>query len=73
MQQPDPITPDVLRLAKARVRPGHIAKELGVTRQRVYMRIGWLRRNGEDIPEFPRVRYTGRKPESLGSRGFPAT
>ncbi|HAW49187.1 MAG TPA: hypothetical protein DCX34_18470 [Roseovarius sp.] len=54
MQQPDPITPDVLRLAKARVRPGHIAKELGVTRQRVYMRIGWLRRNGEDIPEFPR-------------------
>lgn len=56
MHHTDPLTREIARLAKEGVRPGHIATTLGVSRQRVYMRIGWLRRVGEDIPKFPRGR-----------------
>ena len=54
MHHSDPLTPKIECLAKQGVRPCHIADQLGVSRQRVYTRIGWLRRAGEDIPEFPR-------------------
>lgn len=54
MASRDPEIDDIRALALRGVRPGDIAERLGLSRQRVYMRISWLRRVGEEIPEFPR-------------------
>lgn len=56
MHHTDPLTPEIARLAREGLRPAEIATELNTTRQRVYMRIGWLRRTGADIPAFSRGR-----------------
>ena len=63
MASRDPQIDDIRALALRGVRPGDIAERLGVSRQRVYMRVGWLRRMGCDIPEFPRgpLRRDGKR------------
>ena len=60
MQHSAPLTPKSARLAKEGVRPCHIAQQLGLSRQRVYMRIGWLRRVGEGIIEESGVQACSR-------------
>ena len=54
MASRDPEIEDIRALALRGVRPGDIAERLGLSRQRVYMRIAWLRNTGEDIPQFSR-------------------
>jgi len=72
MASRDPAIEDIRVLALRGVRPGEIAERLGLSRQRVYMRIGWLRRTGDEIPEFPRgpLRRDGQR--QLRIRGVEA-